>query len=147
MKTDSVDFSFQSKGLFDFIDLTDQIKEFLKGVGIDNGLVNVQCLHTSSALLVNENEPLLMEDIKANLHQIAPNDRDYNHDDFDRRTVNMCDDECVNGHAHCKAIHLPASVTLNFKKGELQLGKWQRVFFVELDQARPRTVQVQVIGE
>lgn len=147
MKSDFIDFSFQTKGLFDFIDLTDQIKDFLKGAGIRNGLVNVQCLHTSAALLVNENEPLLLEDIKGNLDQIAPNNRDYNHDDFDRRTINMCPDECVNGHSHCKAIHLPTSVTLNLKEGHLQLGQWQRVFLLELDCSRPRTVQVQAIGQ
>ncbi len=147
MKSDSIDLSFQTKELFDFIDLTDQIKEFLAGTSIKNGLVNVQCLHTSAALMINENEPLLLEDIKLNLNNIAPKDGNYNHDDFDRRTVNMCPDECVNGHSHCKAIHLPASITLNFKENKLQLGQWQRIFLVELDHARPRTIQVQVIGE
>jgi secondary thiamine-phosphate synthase enzyme len=147
MKSDSIDFSFQTKDLFDFIDLTDQIKDFLKGTNIKNGLVNVQCLHTSAALIVNENEPLLIEDIKDNLSRIAPQDIDYNHDDFDRRTVNMCPDECVNGHSHCKSIHLLPSSTLNFKEGELQLGQWQRILLVELDHSRPRTVQVQIIGE
>jgi len=147
MKSDSIDLSFQTKELFDFIDLTDQIKEFLAGTSIKNGLVNVQCLHTSAALMINENEPLLLEDIKLNLNNIAPKDGSYNHDDFDRRTVNMCPDECVNGHSHCKAIHLPANITLNFKENKLQLGQWQRIFLVELDHARPRTVQVQIIGE
>lgn len=147
MKTNSIDLAFKTKELFDFIDLTDQIKDFLAGTGIKNGLVNIQCLHTSAALIVNELEPLLLEDIKANLQRTAPDNIDYNHDDFDRRTVNMCPGECVNGHAHCKAIHLLPSVTLNFKEGQLQLGQWQRVILVELDRARPRTVQVQIIGQ
>lgn len=147
MKTNSIDLAFKTKELFDFIDLTDQIKDFLAGTGIKNGLVNIQCLHTSAALIVNELEPLLLEDIKANLQRTAPDNINYNHDDFDRRTVNMCPGECVNGHAHCKAIHLLPSVTLNFKEGQLQLGQWQRVILVELDRARPRTVQVQIIGQ
>lgn len=147
MQTNSIDFAFKTKELFDFIDLTDQIKDFLAGTGIKNGLVNIQCLHTSAALIVNELEPLLLEDIKANLQRTAPDNINYNHDDFDRRTVNMCPGECVNGHAHCKAIHLLPSVTLNFKEGQLQLGQWQRVILVELDRARPRTVQVQIIGQ
>ncbi len=147
MKIDSVDFSFQTKNLFDFIDLTDQIKDFLSGTGINNGLVNIHCLHTSASLMLNENEPLLIEDMKNNLEATASKDDKYNHDNFDRRTVNMCPDECANGHSHCKAIHLPSSITLNFKGGKLQLGQWQRVFLVELDRSRPRKVQVQVIGE
>ncbi|HNY97928.1 MAG TPA: YjbQ family protein, partial [Candidatus Pacearchaeota archaeon] len=63
------------------------------------------------------------------------------------RTINVCDNECVNGHAHCKAIHFLANVTLNLKNGKLQLGQWQRVFLVELDHSRDRLVQVQILGE
>jgi len=61
--------------------------------------------------------------------------------------VNMCDDECVNGHSHCKAILLPTSVTLNIVDSKLQLGQWQRIFIRELDRSRPRKVQIQIIGE
>ncbi len=147
MKSKFLDLKFQTKKIFDFVDLTDQIKKFLVEVEIKNGLVNIQSLHTSSALMINESEPLLLEDIKTNLEKIASRDNEYNHDNFDIRTVNMCPDECANGHAHCKAIHLPATITLNFRDGELQLGQWQRIFFVELDHSRPRKVQVQIIGE
>lgn len=147
MKSKDKIFSFQTKDRFEFIDLTDKIKKFVEQTNIKNGLVNIQCCHTSSAVLLNENEPLLIQDIKNQLERIAPSTMNYNHDDFDKRTVNMCNDECVNGHSHCKAIHLPATITLNLINEELQLGQWQRTFFVELDNARPRKVQVQVIGE
>jgi len=63
------------------------------------------------------------------------------------RTENMCDGECANGHAHCKSMHLPTSVTLNIADGQLVLGMWQRVLFVELDRARPRSIHVTVLGE
>jgi len=147
MKTANTTLSYQTKGLFDFIDLTEEIKKFVSESSIKNGLVNVQILHTSAALIFNENEPLLLEDIKANLEKIAPKDADYGHDDFDRRTVNVCDNECVNGHSHCKAIRLPSTITLNLIKGKLQLGQWQRIMLAELDSSRPRKIQVQVIGE
>jgi secondary thiamine-phosphate synthase enzyme len=138
---------YQTKELFDFIDITDEIKTFVKESKIKNGLVNIQILHTSSALIVNENEPLLQEDIKRNLEQTASNKIEYQHDNFSIRTVNLCEDECKNGHSHCKAIHLLPSVTLNLIDGELQLGQWQRVMLVELDYSRPRKIQIQVIGE
>jgi thiamine phosphate synthase YjbQ (UPF0047 family) len=32
-------------------------------------------------------------------------------------------------------------------EGELLLGRWQRVFFLELDRARERKVLIQVMGE
>ena len=52
----------QTKGLFDFIDITDKVRNFVKEGQIKNGLVNIQILHTSTGLIVNENEPLLIND-------------------------------------------------------------------------------------
>ena len=137
----------KSKEQFDIVDLTDKVESFAKESEIKNGLVNVQTLHTSATIFVQENEPLLLEDIKKSLERIAPQNIDYNHDDFSRRTVNMCDDECRNGHSHCKAVCLPTSVTLNLIDNKIQLGTWQRVMFIELDRARQRKMQVQILGE
>ncbi len=137
----------KSKKQFDIVDLTDKIASFVKESKIKDGLVNIQSLHTTAVVLVQENEPLLLEDIKKSLERIAPQNIDYNHDDFDKRTVNMCDDECRNGHSHCKAVFLSTSVTLNLIDGQMQLGTWQRIMFIELDKARPRKIQIQIIGE
>ncbi len=104
-------------------------------------------MHTTATLILNENEPLLIKDIKKNLSALAPEDADYNHDNFNVRTVNMCDGECANGHAHCKSIYLTPTNTLNLIDGQLQLGRWQRILFVELDRSRTRKVQIQVMGE
>ena len=147
MKTANKTFSYQTKGELEFIDITDEVKKYVQESQIKSGLVNVQSMHTSSALMLNENEPLLLKDIRENLERTSPKSISYNHDDFDRRTVNMCKGECVNGHSHCKAVHLPATITLNLIDGNLQIGQWQRIFFVELDRSRPRRVQVQIIGE
>jgi len=137
---------FQTKGPFDFIDITDEVKDFIKESRIKNGLVNIQILHTSASLVVNENEPLLISDFKDNLERTASQDLKYQHDDLSKRKVNLCPDECVNGHSHCKAIHLLTNATLNLIKGNIQLGQWQRILMVELDQAKKRKVQVQVLG-
>jgi secondary thiamine-phosphate synthase enzyme len=147
MKSFNRTIEFQTKGLFDFIDITDEIKNFVKENQIKNGLVNVQILHTSAGLIVNENEPLLIEDFKNNLEKTAPRTLNHQHDDLSKRTANLCPEECINGHSHCKAIHLLVSATLNLIEGEMQLGQWQRVFLVELDRTRERRVQIQIIGE
>jgi len=136
----------QSKGLFDFIDITDKVKDFVKKSQIRNGLVNIQILHTSAGLIVNENEPLLINDFKKNLEILAPRASNYQHDDFSKRTVNLCKNERINGHSHCKAIRLSVSATLNLIEKEIQLGKWQRIFIVELDGSRKRKAQVQILG-
>lgn len=146
MKVFNKTIEFQTKDLFDFIDITDKVKDFVKKSQIKNGLVNVQILHTSAAIIVNENEPLLIEDFKNNLERVVPRTLNYQHDDLSKRTVNLCPDECINGHSHCKAIYLLVSATLNLIKGKIQFGPWQRIFIVELDRSRKRKVQIQVLG-
>jgi secondary thiamine-phosphate synthase enzyme len=131
----------------EFIDLTDRIEALVAEAGILAGLVNIQSLHTTTAIIVNEHEPLLLVDFAALLTRLAPKDPPYRHDDMDARTVNLAPGERSNGHAHCQALLLGSSVSLNFAGGRLQLGRWQRVFLVELDGPRVREVSVLVSGE
>jgi secondary thiamine-phosphate synthase enzyme len=131
----------------EFIDLTARIEVLAGEAGIDTGLVNVQTLHTTTAIVVNEHEPLLLADFEGLLTRAAPRDAHYRHDDMNVRTVNLAPGERPNGHAHCHALLLGPSASLNFADGRLQLGCWQRVFLVELDGPRVREVSVLVLGE
>ena len=79
---------------------------------------------------------MLLTDFRALLEAAAPAGDRYHHDDTTARTVNMTDAERPNGHAHCRALLLPSSVCLNVVRGRLLLGRWQRVFLVELDGLR-----------
>ena len=138
---------YQTKKEYDFIDITKEVKNFTEESQIKNGLVNIQILHTSASLILNENEPLLLEDIKKSLEIVSPKTTKYEHDDFTKRTVNLCVDECKNGHSHCKAIYLSSTITLNLIDKKLQLGQWQSVMLVELDHSRNREIQIQILGE
>jgi secondary thiamine-phosphate synthase enzyme len=131
----------------EFIDLTDRLGRFLAATGVRFGMLNVQTLHTTTAVVVNEHEPLLLGDFRAVLEAAAPGDGRYRHDDATIRTVNMTDAERPNGHAHCRALLLPSSACLNVAEGRLVLGRWQRVFFVELDGPREREISVLVMSE
>jgi secondary thiamine-phosphate synthase enzyme len=131
----------------DFIDITDKIQKKIKKAGIKNGVINIQSLHTTMAVIVNEAEPLLIEDMKKILEKLAPRTYKYMHDNFKIRTVHMHPNESVNGHSHVKALHLPTSTYINVTKNKLQLGEWQRIFAVELDASRPRQIALQIIGE
>jgi secondary thiamine-phosphate synthase enzyme len=130
----------------DFIDITDKIKGKIKRSGIKNGVVNIQSLHTTMAIIIQEAEPLLIGDLKKTLEKVAPRTLKYMHDNFKIRTVNMHPNEPVNGHSHCKALFLPSCVFINIVKANLNIGQWQRIFAVELDDARSRKVSVQIIG-
>ena len=137
----------ETAACLEFIDLTDRIVNIVESCGIQNGLVNIQTKHTTTAIVVNENEPLLLEDMRRTLERLAPRDIEYRHNDFGVRTANMQPDESENGHSHCKAMFLHASETLNIAGGVIQLGRWQRIFLIELDCARSRTVSLTIIGE
>jgi secondary thiamine-phosphate synthase enzyme len=130
-----------------FIDLTERLMAVVADAGIRSGLVNVQSLHTTTAVVVNEHEPLLLDDFAELLDCVAPGDVAYRHDAAAVRTVNRTPDERVNGHAHCRALLVGASVCLNVVDGGLHLGRWQRVFLAELDGPREREVSILVIGE
>jgi secondary thiamine-phosphate synthase enzyme len=130
----------------EFIDITDRVHQAVAEAGICSGLVNVQTLHTTTAIVINEHEPLLLTDFEAILEGAAPVFRRYRHDDCRLRTVNVTADERRNGHAHCRALLLPSSACLNVTHGRIVLGQWQRVFFVELDGPRERQLSVFVLG-
>lgn len=130
----------------EFMDITDGVREIVARAGITDGMVLVYSRHTTAAVKINENEPLLLGDMARFLQRIAPKDGDYKHNDFVVRTENMTEEECPNGHAHCQHLLLGASETIPVVDGDLLLGRWQRIFLIELDRPREREVVVQVQG-
>jgi secondary thiamine-phosphate synthase enzyme len=129
----------------EILDFTDRVEAFLGAVQLEMGWVNIQARHTTTGLLVNEHEPLLLEDLTMLLERLAPRDAGYAHDELHRRT-NVPPDERPNGHSHAKASLLRSSETLNVVGTHLQLGRWQRVLLVELDGPRLREVSLVALG-
>jgi len=131
----------------EFIDITDRLNAFVTATEILVGFVNIQALHTTTAIVVNEHEPLLLTDFESMLDKTAPADAPYRHDETSVRTVNVTPDERINGYSHCRALLLGPSACVNIADGRLLLGRWQRVFMVELDGPRDRVVSTMVCGE
>ena len=138
--------SMRTSGCLEFHDCTEMIQTTLKQSGIQEGIIHIQSKHTTASIVVNENEPLVLQDMKRILERIAPQSENYLHNDFSIRTVNMTDQEDQNGHSHCKAIFLPVSQMINVIDGALDLGRWQRIFLLELDCARQRTISIVIMG-
>ena len=130
----------------EFIDITEQVTNYVRDTGVRDGLVSVYSKHTTAAIKINENEPLLLTDMESFLKKIAPVDQYYAHNDFSIRTVNMNEDECPNGHAHCGHLTLGSSEVIPLIDGELQLGRYQSIFVIELDHPREREILVTVLG-
>lgn len=81
-----------------------------------------------------KNETGLKSDILALLNGLIPKGKGYLHDRIDN-----------NAHAHLRSVVLGSSVTIPIEKGDLTLGTWQSIFFVECDGPRRREVYVKVI--
>ena len=147
MKSESFCLNVSTQKAPEFIDITDWVCQCVSQSNVSNGFAVVYSKHTTAAVKINENEPLLLEDMACFLEKFSPRNRGYNHNDFSIRTVNMTADESPNGHAHLQHLLLGTSETVPIIDGMMQFGRYQSVFFVELDRPRPREVMAQVVGE
>jgi len=130
-----------------FLDVTDRVAAAVRDAGLETGTVTVQTRHTTTGILVNEHEPLLLEDLRALFDRLVPSDALYAHDDLSRRTVNLGPVERRNGHAHARAALLRSSEAIAVRGGRLDLGRWQRVFFAEFDGGQRRHLHLTMMGE
>ena len=147
MKTKSYCLNLDTRQAPEFIDITDWVCECVSKSKVSNGFAVVFSKHTTAAVKINENEPLLLQDMTEFLEKISPRNGEYQHNNFEIRTVNMNEDESPNGHAHLQHLVLGTSETIPVIDGTMQFGRYQSIFFIELDHPRPREVMVQVVGE
>jgi len=130
----------------EFADVTDHLNRLVSEAGVQVGTLTIQTLHTTTAIVVNEHEPLLLVDFERLLDRTVPRETAYWHDELLLRP-GIAADERHNGHAHCRALLLPSSVVLTIVDGALRLGRWQRVFLAEFDGPRERELSVVILGE
>lgn len=117
-----------------FIDITDQVRRFVKDEGLEDGIVVVYVPHTTAAVTINEScDPSVVRDILAALERVFPVKADYTHLEG-------------NSHAHIKASLLGSSCTVPVENGELQLGTWQGIFFCEFDGPRQRRLHLKAVA-
>lgn len=142
---------FQTKEQLEFMDITDEIEKIVEETKVKNGNVLVFSTHTTLAICVNEKEKGIVKDFKSLINRLIPKDAYYYHNDLNIRTENLvCQSaasDCLNGHSHCTHLLMRNSETIPIIDGKMTLGIWQRIFAIELDEARKRKIIVQVIGE
>ena len=149
MKTFQREVQLRTAGGLTVTDITREVSDAVRESGVQNGICCVYSPHTTCSVRVNEFETGFLEDFALLLKKLVPSDNYYAHDDWDRRTENVCpeDMDFGNGHSHCMAMLLgTAGESIPVRDGELCLGTWQRVLFLELDRERDRRWIVQVVG-
>ncbi len=123
------------------VDLTDRIKEVVRRVGVQEGLVSLWSLHTTCAVFINEYQNALLADIKRFLEKLVARDDQWMHND-----PAQSDCDRMNADSHLRTMLLGHSLTLQVSGGDLVLGQWQRVLLAELDGPRMRTLRAQIWG-
>lgn len=135
--TETID--LQTRGNAEMLDITGEVAAKVRESGVASGIVTVFCPGSTSALTTIEYESGALSDLERAFDEIAPPDRDYAHN------LRWGDG---NGHSHVRAALLGPSLTVPFVNGELQLGTWQQITFVDFDnRSRSRRLVVQVMGE
>jgi secondary thiamine-phosphate synthase enzyme len=135
MKSHSTQIKVRTAKRSEIVEITERVAESVRESGISEGLATVTALHTTCALIINEGEPRLLEDIRDLLSKMIPEGGGYRHDQIDD-----------NAHAHLRSILLSPTVVIPVQGRRLVLGRWQAVLLVESDGPRERTVLVQTMG-
>jgi secondary thiamine-phosphate synthase enzyme len=138
-------FTLQTSDSISIVNLNPLMQQAITSSGIENGFVIISSRHTTTAITINEDEERLLQDIRAWLSKLAPQDGYYQHNDIHLRDCPP--DEPENAHSHLMAMLLGSSETIPLKNGEPMIGQWQSVMLFDLDGPRERTVNIQVIGE
>lgn len=133
----SKNLKIDTKDNFQIIDITKEIDNLLNNLDISNGILNIFSKHSTTAIVINENESGLLNDFKKSIGNLIPEHDNYKHDLIDN-----------NAAAHLKSFLLSSSETIPINNNKLDLGTWQSIFFIELDGPRKnRNIKVTVIGE
>ena len=128
-----------TRGEADIHDITDQVARHVTQSGLKDGIVTIFCPSSTSALTTIEYESGALNDLRRLFDEIVPQNRDYAHN------ARWHDG---NGHSHVRAALLGPSLTIPFVNGQLALGTWQQVIYVDFDnRPRRRELVLQLIGE
>ena len=135
----------KSTSQIEFLDITAQVNEVISDSGIREGQAAIYSPHTTTGVMINHNETMLLQDFMRTLYKLVPVSDRYSHDLFELNRDKASDGRS-NGHSHCKAMLLSSSETIPIEKGHMMLSETQSIFVVEMDGARTRDIIVQVIG-
>ena len=113
----------------ELVDITDAVQQLAHGV--DEGVIWLHCPHTTAALTIQENsDPVLRQDYLEHLAKLVPQPG-FRHDEG-------------NADAHIKSSLIGTTQPILVDQGKLVLGRWQAIYFVELDGPRRRQVLARV---
>lgn len=137
MKTFAKVLTVSTREKYQLIDLTESVEKIVSESNMKTGLCLVHASHATAAIVCNEHESGLINDILRKVKEIFPPSAGYLHDRIDD-----------NASSHIASALIGASRTFPVQEGRLVRGTWQNVFLLELDGPRPRRiVNIHIVGE
>jgi secondary thiamine-phosphate synthase enzyme len=136
MKVKIKEIKVETNERIQLIDITNQVEKFVKESEIKNGLCLISSLHSTTAIIINENESGLIQDILYEVQKVFPKDEKWLH--------NRIDD---NADSHLASAFIGSSKTFPIKDGKIIRGTWQNIFLLELDGPRIRRIILEALGE
>jgi secondary thiamine-phosphate synthase enzyme len=125
----------------ELINLSEDIRLFVKATAVNDGYVQISSLHTTAGLFVNEWQDALLTDVKTLLERIVPRETYYRHNDPE---FSDCDRH--NADSHLRNLVIGHSLSIPIAEGNLVLGRWQNIILAEFDGPNQRKVFMQVFG-
>jgi secondary thiamine-phosphate synthase enzyme len=139
MAVKTLSISLSTQGNADIRDITDSVARNVLQSGLTNGTVTIFCSSSTSALTTIEYESGALSDLRRLFDEIVPQDQEYAHNERWHDG---------NGHSHIRAALLGPSLTVPFVEGQLTLGTWQQIIYLDFDnRPRQRRLILQLIGE
>jgi secondary thiamine-phosphate synthase enzyme len=139
MAVKTLSISLSTQGNADIRDITDPVARHVLQSGLTNGTVTIFCPSSTSALTTIEYESGAISDLGRLFDEIVPQDQEYAHNERWHDG---------NGHSHVRAALLGPSLTIPFVDGQLTLGTWQQIIYLDFDnRPRQRRLVLQLIGE
>jgi secondary thiamine-phosphate synthase enzyme len=137
MKSHTAYLTFRTQKRKELVPITDQVERIIDESGIQEGLALVSAMHITAAVIVNDYEPGLWQDIMEWVEKVAPENPQYHH----HRTGED------NGDAHLKNLLLHHQIIIPITNGRFDAGPWQQIFYCEFDGQRDKRLIIKVIGE
>lgn len=138
MKSSRQAFRVSIPGRIGAQNVTALVRSALAASGVREGLCLVTSVHTSSAIVMTDADAALVADFDDLLAGLVPEGAGYRHDATDYK-------KNADGHLKCALAGL--SVTVAITDGELDLGEWQTIYYLEMDGGREKEFMVKIVGE
>jgi len=137
MKVYVKEVTLSTRSAFELVDITHHVGAAVEESGVKNGVCLVFAPHATAAIIANEHELGLMDDMLTLIKRLYPRGAGWKHDRIDD-----------NAHAHLGSALIGADRVFPVVNGRLVRGTWQNIFLVEMDGPRSRRrILIEIMGE